>query len=76
MTRRRTAWRLRRKFGRSRLRGSVTSLMYRGKVIVLHYSAASGYESEIVGDGTIYPGPSRDAAVAKAKRVVDAMRGD
>jgi len=76
MSRRRAAFRLRRKFARANMRGSVTSMMYRGKIIVLHWSSKGGYESEVVGDGTIYPGPSRDAAIAKAKRVIDAMRGD
>ena len=78
MTRRRTRWRLRKKYGRAsdRLARSVTSVMYRGKTIVLSYKSGFGYESEVVGDGAIYPGPSRDAAIAKAKRVIDAMKGD
>lgn len=75
MSRRRAAFRLRRKFGRSaRLKRSVSSIMYLGKVIVLSYSDR-GWHSEVVGDGTIYPGPSRDAAIARAKRAIDAMRG-
>lgn len=76
MSRRRQAFRLRRKLGRSvRLKRSVSSIMYRGKVIVLSYSD-HGWQSEVVGDGAIYPGPSRDGAIAKAKRVIDAMKGD
>jgi hypothetical protein len=77
MTRRRALFRLKRRYGKtsSHMRGSVTSMQYMGKIIILSWSSRDGYTSEVVGDGTVYPGPSRDAAIAKAKRAIDAMRG-
>jgi hypothetical protein len=66
--------RLRRRYGRAR--AYLESIRVRGFTIVVHYVGPGVYESEIVGYPSVYRSHTRAGAIAVAKRVVEAMRGD